>query len=165
MKDTLPKLSGAALALAAASLMSGCASTSGSNSQSVAKEEVSNSHTNSVENKRVEVDLVRCVGVNQCKGHNNCKTTHNSCRGHGSCKGRGFVVMPEKACQDVGGAVIAKAHQAVSKADLIHCSGVNACKGHNDCKTANNACAGHAKCEGQGYVLTTQTSCDNIGGT
>lgn len=160
MKKTLPTLSGAALALAAASLVSGCASTSSNNIESASQPVA----TEGLE-KSARVDLSHCVGVNKCKGHNSCKTAHNSCRGEGSCKGHGYVVMPEKACKDVGGAVTTKPHQTTLKTDLIHCSGVNTCKGHNDCKTATNACAGQAKCNGQGYVLTTASSCDAIGGT
>lgn len=147
MKNTLPKLSGVALALTAASLVAGCASTSTS-SKSVA-----------------QVDLVKCSNVNKCKGHNDCKTASNACAGHAACKGQGFVLMPQKACGDVGGSVTSGANQAVSKADLIKCSGVNQCKGHNDCKTASNACAGHAACKGQGFVVTTEKSCSDIGGT
>lgn len=48
--------------------------------------------------------------------------------------------------------------------DLVHCYGVNTCKGHNDCKTADNACAGHASCKGSGFVATPAKSCGDIGG-
>ena len=41
---------------------------------------------------------------------------------------------------------------AAGTADLVHCYGVNACAGHNDCKTAENACAGKASCKGHGFV-------------
>lgn len=47
----------------------------------------------------------------------------------------------------------------------VHCYGVNKCKGHNDCKTANNACKGMASCKGQGYVKMSASACDAIGGT
>lgn len=46
----------------------------------------------------------------------------------------------------------------------VHCYGVNKCKGHNDCKTANNACKGHASCKGQGFVSMSNHACDEIGG-
>jgi hypothetical protein len=49
-------------------------------------------------------------------------------------------------------------------ADLAHCYGVNKCKGHNDCKTAENACAGHAVCKGHGFVATSVKACADIGG-
>ncbi len=147
MNNTLPKISGAALALTAAGLLNGCA-TAGNTAQSGGS-----------------VDLVKCSGVNQCSGHNDCKTANNACAGHAKCKGQGYVLMPAKACGDVGGKVTSKGVESVSKADLIHCSGVNQCKGHNDCKTANNSCAGHASCKGSGFVATTAKSCGDIGGT
>ncbi len=148
MKQSLPKLSGVAMALAAASLLPGCAS-NGSNSGAAVE----------------TVNLVQCSGVNKCNGHNDCKTAKNSCAGHAACKGQGFVMMPAKACTDVGGKITSPSGKNVATADLIHCSGVNVCKGHNDCKTANNSCAGHASCKGQGFVATTKKSCDDIGGT
>ncbi len=143
MKTKLSSISGAALAVTAASLLSGCAT--------------SNSTNSSV------VDLVHCSGVNQCNGHNDCKTAKNACAGHGSCKGHGFVLMPAKACSDVGGSITSGSVKSINTAELIHCSGVNVCKGHNDCKTANNDCAGHATCKGQGFVSTTKKSCADIG--
>lgn len=51
-----------------------------------------------------------------------------------------------------------------SASKLIHCYGVNKCKGHNDCKTAKNACKGHASCKGQGFVAVSAQACDHMGG-
>lgn len=45
-----------------------------------------------------------------------------------------------------------------------HCYGVNKCKGHNDCKTADNACKGHASCKGMGFVSMSTKACDDVGG-
>ncbi len=47
---------------------------------------------------------------------------------------------------------------------LVHCYGVNKCKGNNDCKTASNACKGQSACKGKGFVSMSQESCDKIGG-
>ncbi len=47
----------------------------------------------------------------------------------------------------------------------VHCYGVNVCKGHNDCKTASNACSGQASCKGQGFVVVSEKTCADIGGT
>ena len=47
----------------------------------------------------------------------------------------------------------------------VHCFGVNACKGHNDCKTANNACKGMASCQGTGFVAMSKHACEAIGGS
>jgi hypothetical protein len=52
----------------------------------------------------------------------------------------------------------------MAKADLAHCYGVNACKGHNDCNTASNACAGHASCKGTGFVAMPAKACADVGG-
>lgn len=108
--------------------------------------------------------LGHCYGVNQCKGHNDCKTAENSCAGEAECKGHGFVAMPEKACGDVGGEIRDEWRGPVASADLVHCYGINQCKGHNDCKTAENACAGQAECKGHGFVATTPKACDDVGG-
>lgn len=110
------------------------------------------------------VDLVHCYGVNQCKGHNDCKTDDNACGGQGSCKGHGFVAMPSKACTDIGGQLKDGWRGTVAKADLKHCYGVNQCKGHNDCKTADNACGGQGSCKGHGFVAAPAKACEDIGG-
>jgi len=140
------KYSGAALALAAASMV-GCETTS-------LEKEAKTSTT----------DLAHCYGLNVCKGHNDCKTANNACGGHASCKGTGFVAMPTKACADAGGTVKDTWRGVVKTADLVHCYDVNVCKGHNDCKTANNACGGHASCKGTGFIATPEKACTDIGG-
>ena len=73
---------GAAIALAAASL-AGCM-------------------TSAPATQSASADL-KCFGVNQCKGHNDCKTANNACAGQGSCKGMGFIKMSAEACDQVGG--------------------------------------------------------------
>ncbi len=82
----ITKSTGAALAIAAASLV-GCASDTATGK--------SVSATNDV----------HCYGVNRCKGHNDCKTASNACKGHASCKGQGFISMPASSCDHVGGKV------------------------------------------------------------
>jgi hypothetical protein len=109
-------------------------------------------------------ELVHCYGVNTCKGHNDCKTADNACGGHASCKGKGFVNMSAKSCGDVGGKVGDDWVGKIANADLVHCYGVNVCKGHNDCKTADNACGGKASCKGKGFVATSAKACADIGG-
>lgn len=111
-----------------------------------------------------KADMMHCYGVNVCKGHNGCKTADNACAGHGSCKGHGFVDAPVKACADMGGVKKDDVAWQVDTADFVHCSDVNVCKGHNDCKTASNACAGHGSCKGQGFVAIPAKSCTDVGG-
>ena len=50
-------------------------------------------------------ELTHCYGVNKCSGHNDCKTAGNACKGQAACKGHGFVALPAKTCDDVGGTV------------------------------------------------------------
>lgn len=57
------------------------------------------------------------------------------------------------------------ATQASAADAQVHCQGVNACKGMNDCKTADHACKGMGSCKGQGFKLMTQTECSKAGGT
>lgn len=142
-------LTGVAMALAAAGLATGCQTYGG------AKPATTAANT---------VDLVECHGVNVCGGHNDCKTASNACGGHASCKGTGWVKMPAAACGNIGGETVSVPHGSIAKADLVHCSGVNVCGGHNDCKTANNACAGHASCKGTGFVAMPAKSCKDVGG-
>jgi hypothetical protein len=48
--------------------------------------------------------------------------------------------------------------------DLVHCYSVNSCKGHNDCKTADNACAGQGSCKGKGFIAMPSKACTATGG-
>jgi uncharacterized membrane protein len=143
-KNIQNMFSGAAMAVAVAGLAGGAVS---------AQAEASGSS-----------DLVHCYGANVCKGHNDCKTADNACGGHASCKGTGFVAMPSKSCGDVGGKIKDEWTGSIASAELVHCYGVNVCKGHNDCKTADNACAGHASCKGTGFVAAPAKACADIGG-
>lgn len=47
---------------------------------------------------------------------------------------------------------------------MVHCMGVNACKGQADCQTANNACKGQNACKGKGFKAMTQKACTDAGG-
>lgn len=142
------KRTGISMAVAAAALVAGC---------SINDEQPETAALTTT-------DLVHCYDINICKGHNDCKTADNACAGTASCQGTGFVAMPSKSCKDVGGAIKDKWVGEVNTADLVHCSGVNVCKGHNDCKTAENACAGQASCKGTGFVMSSAKVCGDIGG-
>ncbi len=142
-------MTGVALAMAAAGLV-GCAS-------------VDNSADGNAKTAAT-TDLVNCYGVNKCKGHNDCMTANNACGGQASCNGTGFVAMPAKACGDIGGKTKDDWKGNIAVADLSHCYGVNVCKGHNDCKTADNACGGQASCKGTGFVAMPAKACADVGG-
>ncbi len=51
-----------------------------------------------------------------------------------------------------------------AEAGMIHCTGINACKGKSDCKTADNACKGMNSCKGKGFVAMSDKDCKEKGG-
>lgn len=55
--------------------------------------------------------------------------------------------------------------QAAAEEGTVHCYGINACKGQNDCKTAENACKGQGVCKGHGFKITTKAECNNAHGS
>ena len=58
-----------------------------------------------------------------------------------------------------GGATSALAahHEGGAK---IKCEGVNSCKGHSACATADNACSGQNSCKGKGFLKLTEAECE-----
>lgn len=54
---------------------------------------------------------------------------------------------------------------AIAKDDTVHCYGVNACKGHADCKTTQHECKGMNACKGQGFKAMSAGACLTKGGT
>jgi uncharacterized membrane protein len=54
---------------------------------------------------------------------------------------------------------------AIAAGDTVHCYGITACKGQNDCKTTEHACKGNAECKGQGFKATTAKACLDESGT
>ena len=46
----------------------------------------------------------------------------------------------------------------------VHCTGINACKGKTDCKTATNACKGMNSCKGKGFISMSEKECKEKGG-
>lgn len=62
------------------------------------------------------------------------------------------------------GSSLAKAKPGSTAVNLVHCAGINSCKGHNDCKTASNDCKGLGSCKGQGFVAAPEAACEAAGG-
>lgn len=50
-------------------------------------------------------------------------------------------------------------------AKVVHCYGVNTCKGTSDCATAKTSCKGQNECKGQGFIGTTAKKCAKMGGS
>ena len=42
---------------------------------------------------------------------------------------------------------------------MVHCEGVNECKGKGGCKSAKNECKGKNGCQGQGFVEMSAADC------
>ena len=56
--------------------------------------------------------------------------------------------------------------QAQAADTAVHCYGINACKGQNDCKTKDHVCKGQGSCKGQGFkVQASAAACTKAGGT
>lgn len=53
---------------------------------------------------------------------------------------------------------------AVGKDDMVHCYGINSCKGQADCKTTLNDCKGHNSCKGKGFKALAAGQCLAKGG-
>jgi hypothetical protein len=83
-RATVRKLSGAAIALAAAGMF-----LSGTTATVSAADEAQ----------------IHCVGVNACKGQTECKTAKNDCKGQNACKGKGFLPMTSAECKAKGGKI------------------------------------------------------------
>lgn len=50
-------------------------------------------------------------------------------------------------------------------AKMVHCYGVNSCKGTSDCKTAKNDCKGMNGCKGTGFKEMSEKACTAAGGS
>ena len=48
---------------------------------------------------------------------------------------------------------------------LVHCYGVNTCKGMSDCKSGNHECKGQNDCKGQGFKALSTKACKAAGGS
>ncbi|MFB0872112.1 MULTISPECIES: hypothetical protein [unclassified Sphingobium] len=54
---------------------------------------------------------------------------------------------------------------AKDEAKLVHCYGVNSCKGTSDCKTASHDCKGLNSCKGDGFKEMSEKACTAAGGS
>ncbi len=76
------------LALTAAVLLSGCASSPATNHSS-------NSNKMPTEN----TDMGQCTGINSCKGSASCAVSgQNNCAGQNTCKGKGWIPLSKADC-------------------------------------------------------------------
>ncbi len=54
---------------------------------------------------------------------------------------------------------------ALGANDMVHCYGVNSCKGSADCKTTDHECKGMNSCKGHGFKALAANMCLKRGGT
>lgn len=71
------------------------------------------------------------------------------------------LVIAAAAAGMFAAAPVAHADQHMGK---VHCTGINACKGKSDCKTASNACKGMNACKGKGMIVMSEKECKEKGG-
>ncbi|MHA6719739.1 BufA2 family periplasmic bufferin-type metallophore [Sphingomonas sp. RS6] len=75
----------------------------------------------------------------------------------------GASIAATAALVALSGASVAAPAAAGEK--VVHCYGINSCKGTSDCKTANNDCKGQNSCKGQGFKAITAKACKAQGGS
>jgi uncharacterized membrane protein len=77
----------------------------------------------------------------------------------------GTLIASAAASLILAGAVGVRAdHHEKSGGSMVHCAGVNACKGKGACAGAGHACAGMNACKGQGVLEMSAEECAKKGG-
>ncbi len=77
--------------------------------------------------------------------------------------GKGILIASAVATLITSGSLVA---QAADKAggEKVRCAGINECKGHGSCASAEHSCAGKNSCKGQGWVEASAAECSQKGG-
>ncbi len=77
--------------------------------------------------------------------------------------GKGILIASAVATLITSGSLVA---QAADKAggEKVRCAGINECKGHGSCASAEHSCAGKNSCKGQGWVEASTAECSQKGG-
>jgi len=77
-------------------------------------------------------------------------------------KSLGLTIAAAAAIAFVSAPITSTLAQAHTK--MVHCYGVNSCKGKSSCKTAESECKGHNSCKGKGVMLKSAKKCKAMGG-
>jgi len=97
MRTTVSKLSGVALASAAATLLlAGCGG----------KSDTAKTTPKAAAESATKVATIKCSGINSCKGTGACASATNACAGQNSCKGQGWIKATKADCDAKGGKII-----------------------------------------------------------
>jgi hypothetical protein len=79
-------------------------------------------------------------------------------------KSRGLLIASAAAGLVLTGAVAARAEEKAG-GSMVHCAGINACKGQGSCAGAGNSCAGKNACKGKGVTdVSSADECTKKGG-
>jgi len=73
---------------------------------------------------------------------------------------RSALVASTAAALFLAGLAVSAIAQEPGAEAKVKCEGVNSCKGHGECKSAQNACKGKNGCGGQGFLMMTKAECD-----
>jgi hypothetical protein len=76
---------------------------------------------------------------------------------------KSILIASTAAMLLITGVVTARADEMMS-GKQVTCFGINSCKGHGSCKTAQNDCKGKNGCKGQGNTVTSAEDCSAKGG-
>jgi hypothetical protein len=77
---------------------------------------------------------------------------------------KSILIASTAAMLLITGTVTARADDMANGSKQVSCFGVNSCKGHGSCKTAQNDCKGKNACKGQGNTMTSAENCSAKGG-
>jgi hypothetical protein len=77
---------------------------------------------------------------------------------------KSILIASTAAMLLISGAVTARADDMANGGKQVSCFGINSCKGHGSCKTAQNDCKGKNACKGQGNTMTSSEDCSAKGG-
>ena len=75
------------------------------------------------------------------------------------------VLLALSAVAHAAAAPAGSSGAAINVRDMVHCYGVNSCKGTADCKTAEHDCKGMNGCKGHGFKALAAGVCLKRGGT
>ena len=77
---------------------------------------------------------------------------------------KGMLIASAAASLILGRAIAARADEGKTGGEMVHCAGINACKGQGECSGAGHSCGGKNACKGQGWVETSKAECAKKGG-
>ncbi|HEY7723904.1 MAG TPA: hypothetical protein VH880_01130 [Anaeromyxobacteraceae bacterium] len=80
---------------------------------------------------------------------------------------KGAVVAAAVCSMFAAGAARAgeKAEKTKEGAKVVHCGGINSCKGQGSCAGADNSCKAQNSCKGMGWIETkSEKECKDKGG-